>query len=363
MNFAPNLAFSELPGLWITPLLEAEYSGASNLLLIDDELFIYARNLKLYYLLGANLAPSRNWLFKLKGFGRNVFVSEANTEDLGTGMYDFNDAGAWLEAAVKYRAGSGMRTRLGFKGYARRYPHYDPLLDQAAPTLAPPGAEGEEFQSPDIDVGEIWLRQEAAWPGIGVLTNFELRIRDVRYVEQKVLDGVGAVTDEARRDQYLQAGVEIPILLNRSHQFELGYQHTLRATNQRVYDQEFDLYLDYYQYRQHRARARYSVETGLRLGGFPLRGAVGFSYQNRVYVNRPALRQIDDGTEAYDPDRLHAETTLDFSITLRQALFTEWFHVFLSYHGITRSSTTTAGDPVSYNYGYQTVSLGTAVSF
>lgn len=364
---APNLGMTELPGLWLTPVLEMEYVGANNILNMEDEAFLFNQRLDFYYVLGANYDLSKVWQVKLKAFGRTEKTRSAANETLDNGLYNYNDAGGWGEIKADYRLGFPMRTALGYKGYSRRYPYYLPLTGQSGQLAN--SELSEELQQalpPDTqmkscNVGEGWLRQELAWTPVPLLTNFELRIKDVPYTEMPVVQIDGTFGSEIRHDQYFDFSLEVPFMPNEYHQIEIDYAYRLRGSNQNYYDSAAGLPLEgYYNYYQNSVRLLYSFKFAFKLAGFPPQGSAGVSLQNRQYLSRPSRK---DGDQVYVYDDPHWEQGLDFAVTLKQRLFVEWFNLFLSYHGVMQRSNSSVEDGATYNYGYNTFTLGTAFSY
>jgi hypothetical protein len=369
--FAPNVSFSEIPGLWITPAFEFEFTGANNLLQLEDEAFVFQRRMNFYYMLGANYAFSRNWSAKLKGFGRMERAQETNDENIDTGTYNYNDAGAWGEINAKYRLGIPMQSKMGYKAYGRRYPNFaknwrEEYIQAGGDTVTAAGLP-EDLDEKDINVNEFWLRQELTWGKLPLLTNLEARIKGVNYVEMPIVNTDGTLSDDLRQDAYVDVRLELPFYINKYHQLEFDYGYRIRYANTGYYDVSNSTYVGgYYNYRQNRPRLLYNFKLWFPITGFLPRGSVGFSWQNRYYYSRPSVQTEKDaaGNEstAYKWDDPHWESGLDFNITLRQQLFEEWFNVYLSLHSVSQSSNSKE-DAVTYNFKYNTFTLGTAVSF
>jgi hypothetical protein len=364
---APNLGMTELPGLWLTPVFEVEYVGANNILNMEDEAFLFNQRLDLYYVLGLNYDLSKVWQVKLKAFGRTEKTQSAANETLNTGLYNYNDAGGWGEVRADYRLGFPMRTSLGYKGYSRRYPYYLPLtaegdqladseLSQDLQQALPPDTEMKS-----CNVGELWLRQELTWAPVPLLTNVELRLKDVPYTEMPVIQIDGTFGTEIRHDQYVDLSVEIPFMVSEYHQLEFDYAHRLRGSNQNYYDSAAGLPLEgYYNYYQNSFRVLYTFRAGFKLGGFAPQGSAGVSWQKRNYISRPSRQ---DNSQVYSFDDPHWEQGLDFAVTLKQQLIVEWLNLFLSYHGVTQRSNSVVEDGATYNYSYNSFTLGTAFSY
>ncbi len=375
VSAAPNFRFTEVPGLWITPAVEFEYSGANNLLSIDDETFLFAKRLDLYYLIGANYALDRTWSAKLKAFGRLENVAEAADEDLLTGLYDYRDVGGWGEGSSVYSLGTPMRTRLGYKYYQRRYPNYSnaPFVAQYEQTVGPWPAElPRDLREKDMNVSEAWLRQEVSWGDLPVLTNLEVRGRFLDYTQMPVIIEDGTFSSDLRRDTYLDLSLEVPWLLNKYHQLELDYGYRLRISKQNFYDMAQDpvtgenTFLGgYYNYRQNSVRLLYNFTLDWDLAGFPAKGALTLGWTNRLYLSRPPRQKTSSTDEigAYNFGGRHSESTLDAALTFRQALWASWFNLFVSFHLISQSSNTNVSDAASYNYQYHTITAGTGLSF
>jgi len=362
---APNLGFTEIPGLWITPAIEFEYSGANNILLIDDESFIFSKRYNFYYLLGLNYRFTPVWSAKLKGFGRMENTLDAADETVETGFYNYRDLGAWGEICARYGGRLlPMRTRLGYKGYMRRYPNYTnkELIAQLEELF--PGSTSElppDMHEKDINVKGIWLRQELTWGKLPLLTNLEAHFKDIDYTEMLSINEDGTFSHDLRQDNYLELSLELPFLINKYHQLEFDYSHCLRASTQGVYDTNVPVYLEnYYNYYQHHIRLLYNFKFAfIRLGGFPLQGSLSLANQRRQYFNRPS---VQSGEYMFnDP---HWENNTDFGFILRQKLLAKWFNVFMSFHAISQTSNTDAPEgTASSTYQYNTFTLGTAVSF
>ncbi|MEW6516178.1 MAG: hypothetical protein AB1439_04650 [candidate division FCPU426 bacterium] len=366
---APNLGLTELPGLWLTPVFELEYMGANNILNLEDEAFLYNQRLDLYYVLGANYDLSKNWRCKLKAFGRTEKTRSAANETLDQGLYNYNDAGGWGEIGASYHLGVPMRTMFGYKGYTRRYPYYLPLTGQSSQLADSELSQSlqqalpADTQMKSYNVGEVWLRQEFTWTPFPLLTNLEVRFKDVPYTQMPVVQIDGTFGTEKRRDQYADLSLELPCLINDNHQIEIDYAHRLRISNQNYYDSSLGLPLGgYYNYFQNSARLLYTFKFGFTIAGFPPQGSAGVTWQRRQYLSRPS-RQSSDTNDVYNFDNPHWEQGLEFAVTLKQQLFAKWFNVFLSYHGVTQTSNSSVEDGASYNYSYNTFTLGTAISY
>lgn len=367
--FAPNLGFEESPGLWITPTLEFEYNGANNILNLEDEAFLYSRRLDFYYLLGINYRFDRHWQAKLKGFGRIEKVQDAASENMDTGLYNYNDLGAWGEINAKYQLGLPMRSKLGFKGYARRYPNYTnaEFVTEYERTVGPwPADVPRNMHEKDVDVVEFWLRQESTWGRIPLLTNLDFRIKDVKYTEMLQIQSDGTFGDSLRDDVYLDASLELPWLINEFYQLEFDYGYRIRASTQNEYNvQEYLFIPGYFNYYQNNVRLLFNFKFAFTISGYAPRGSIGVTWQERRYFNRPSRQQQYDGDTvgAYVFTDAHWESKVDFGITLRQQLFAKWFNLFLSIHSITQNSNSNVEDAATYIYKFSTFTLGTAVSF
>ena len=371
LYFAPNVRFTEIPGLWITPAVEFEYNGANNILQIDDEAFIFARGYNLYYLLGANYRFNQTWQAKLKGFGRLERSAETSDETLENGIYNYSDAGAWGEVNARYKLGVPMRSKLGYKAYMRRYPNYSvnwrqEFIDEGGDTLTAQ-ALPDDLDEKDINVTEVWLRQEMTWGTFPLLTNIEFHVKNVFYTEMPKYEPDGTFSNELREDIYADIILEIPYMINKFHQIEFDYSYRLHYTATGYYDTSQSAFLDgYYNYRENKPRLLYNFKFWFPITGFAPRGSVSFGWRNRYYYSRPSYQQTGSGENTvteYKWDDPHWESSLDFGITLRQQLFAEWFNLFLSFHAISQTSNSTVEDNATYNYKYNTVTLGTAVSF
>lgn len=372
LSMSPNFRFTEVPGLWITPTLEFEYSSANNLLPVEDQLFLFNKKLDLYLLLGANYAFNRVWSLKAKGFGRLENVVESADEDLNTGLYNYRDAGAWLETAAAYTLGVPMRTKLGFKAYARKYPNFTP--NAVIDALAASGDTVTASQLPkdlhekDCSVSELWLRQELSWGGLPVLTNLELRVQGLAYTEMPVIieDGSYDFTTK-RNDAYVTAAVELPWMPNPYHQLELDLEHTLHHSNQGYYDQgaaEPVFLGGYYDFSEYGLRLLYTPTIPWKVFGFPAKGAVSLGVTDRTYLGRPSMQTSEDYPEgAYNFSALHRETVTDIGLTLRQPMFDPGLSLLLSAHFINQRSNTDVDDNAPYNFKYNTFTLGLAYSY
>ncbi len=368
---APNLGFTEIPGLWITPALEFEYAGANNMLNIDDEAFIFSKRYNLYYLLGLNYRFTPIWSAKLKGFGRMENSLESTDETVETGLYNYRDLGAWTEICARYGGRAlPMRTRLGYKTYLRNYPNYTnaDFVTEYKKTVGPwPKNLPQDLHEKDINVNELWLRQELTWGKLPFLTNLEIHGKQVNYTEMPAIQEDGTFSNDLRQDDYLELSLEFPFLLHKYHQLELDYSYCLRTSNQGVYDTNETVYLDkYYNYHQNHIRLLYNFKlASIKVGVFPPQGSISVANQRRQYFSRPSRQKAngDDATGQYVYDDPHWENNLDFGIILRQKLFAKWFNVFLSFHSIIQTSNTNIEDIAPYSYQYNTFTLGTAVSF
>jgi len=369
LYLAPNLGFTDIPALWITPVIEFEYTGSNNLLNLDDDAFVFNKRLNLYYLLGINYAFNPVWSTKLKGFGRLERMAETADETLNNGLYNYNDIGAWGEISARYRLGLiPMRTKLGYKGYTRRYPNYSnaDLVNQYEEISGDTSTANAIplMYEKDINVGEFWLRNEMTWGRLPVLTNAEIHFKGVYYTEMLKIQEDGTFSSDLRKDAYIDLYLEFPFLINKYHQLELDYAYRLRGSNQGYYDTNNSVFFDgYYNYNQNRFRLLYNFRFAFLITGFSPRGSVSLTWQQRNYYSRPSLQKSDNNDAVYKYDDPHWESNLDFGITLRQQLFAKWLNLFLSFHAITQKSNTNVEDAVSYNYKYNTFTLGTAVSF
>ncbi|MCK5241017.1 hypothetical protein KAR34_01075 [bacterium] len=370
LYFAPNVSFSEIPGLWITPSFEFEFTGANNLLQLEDEAFVFQRRLNFYYLLGANYAFNRAFSAKLKGFGRIEKAQESNNETIDTGIYNYNDAGGWGELSAKYRLGVPMRSKLGYKAYGRRYPNYtnaDFVKLYEEKGLTWPSDIPRDMHEKDINVNEFWLRQEFTWGKLPILTNAEVHIKGVNYVEMPVVNTDATLSDDLRQDGYMDVYLELPFYINKYHQLEIDYNYRIRYANTGYYDVGNGVYLgEYYNYRQNRPRLLYNFKLWFPIAGYLPRGSLSFAWQNRHFYSRPSLQKVstdDQEITEYKWDDPHWESSLDFNITLRQQLFAEWFNLYFSFHSVSQTSNSNVEDNAPYNFKYNTFTLGTAVSF
>ncbi len=365
LYLAPNLGFTEIPGLWITPALEFEYSGTNNILFIDDESFIFSKRYNFYYLLGLNYRFTPVWSAKLKGFGRMENTLETADETVETGLYNYSDLGAWGEICARYGGRVlPMRTRLGYKGYMRRYPNYTNKDFMAQyKKIFPSSTSGlpQDMHEKDINIKSIWLRQELTWGKLPLLTNLETHFKDVDYTEMLSINEDGTFSNDLRQDNYLELSLEIPFLINKYHQLEFDYSYCRRASNQGIYDTNVPVYLEnYYNYYQHHIRLLYNFKFAfIRLSGFPLQGSLSLANHRRQYYSQPSIQSGE-----YRYNDLHWENNTDFGFILRQKLFAKWFNVFMSFHAISQTSNTDNSEGMApYTYQYNTFTLGTAVSF
>jgi hypothetical protein len=368
-DYAPNFRFTELPNLWITPYVEFEYTGANNLLQIEDEAFIFTKRLYFYYVLGATYKFSPAWTVKAKGFGRLENNAETNDETLNNGRYSYRDGGGWLEGSAHYWPAVPQTTKFGYKAYMRRYPfytnadvinRYKETGNTATASLLPDNLHGK-----DINVNETWLRQEIAWGKWPVLTNLELRGRMVRYTEMPVIIEDGTYSQDLRQDAYVDASFELPIQLHRYHQIELDYAYELHGSNQNYYNNGETIYIGgYYNFYQNSVRFLYNLTVPFKIAGYMPKVSLSISGQKRVYPGRPSRQKTsaNDVVGAFTGEA-HWENVGDIGLILKQQLFADWFSLFLSYHGITQESNDNVNDSAPYNYKYNTFTLGSAVSF
>ncbi len=367
LSFSPNFRFKELPNLWITPYFECEYTGSNNLLKIEDEAFVFAKRLYLYWVLGGNYQLGDAWTFKAKGFGRMENDAETNDETLSNGLYSYRDAGGWGEANVRYSS-LPMCTKFGYKAYMRRYPFYSnaDFVKHYEESVGPwPASLPRDMHEKDINVNETWGRQEICWGSWPLLTNLEIHSRQVHYTEMPAILEDGSFSQNLRNDDYLDATVEIPFMLNKYNQFELDYTYTLHVTNQNYYNSSDKTYIGgYYNYYQNYGRFLYNVMLPFKIAGFMPKLSFSIAGQKRIYPGRPARQKADaDDTSGKYVNEAHWENTGDLGITLKQQLFFDWFSLFLSIHSISQSSNTNVNDNATYNYKYNTFTLGTAFSF
>jgi hypothetical protein len=365
LSFAPNFRFTELPNLWITPYIECEYTGANNLLQIEDEAFVFAKRLYLYWVLGANYEFNRLWTLKAKGFGRMENDAETNDETLNNGLYSYRDAGGWMESSFRYWV---MCSKFGYKAYMRRYPFYTnaDFVTQYEQSVGPwPANVSRDLREKDINVNESWGRQEISWGSWPVLTNLEIRYREVNYTQMPSITEDGSFSADLRKDGYLEGILELPVQLHKYHQLELDYNYTLHVSNQNYYSNSEQYFIGgYYNYYQNNVRLLYNLTIPFKITGYMPKLSLSLSGQKRLYPGRPSRQKTSDNDTvgAYTSDP-HWENTGDIGISLRQQLFAEWFNLFLSFHSITQTSNTNVSDNISYNFKYNTFTLGTAVSF
>ncbi len=366
---APNLGFTDWSNLWITPSVEVEYFGTDNVLNIEDESFVFKKTFRCNTLLGGNYQLGKTWQFKLKGFYNIDLNQRPEDETLAGGLFSFYDLGFWAEMRAAYTAGSWpMRTKWGYKSYERKYPHATNAEQIAAYELAGLTTAGLPAGLHDLDIGvhEGWLRQEMTWDRQAVLTNVELRGKWVNYHEQPIILPGPVISPQQRQDQYLDIFVEFPFLINSYHQLELDGGFRARHSNQHFYDPQQDVYLPaYFDYYQYRLRLLYSFTFAFKVAGQTPKGALLYTLQSKQFPHRPAYRFIDAGATqtAYFFDSPHWELSHDLGLTLKQALWVSWAHVFLSVHVISQASNSTAPATVLNNFTYRTFTLGMAVKF
>jgi hypothetical protein len=369
LSCAPNFRFTELPNLWITPYVEFEYTGANNLMQIEDEAFVFAKRLYFFYVLGATYQFSPTWTVKAKGFGRMENDAETNDETLSNGLYSYHDAGAWLEASAHYWPAVPMTSKFGYKAYLRRYPFYtnQDLVNQYKETGNTQTASllPDNLHEKDINVNETWLRQEISWGSWPVLTNFDFRGKLVRYTEMPVILEDGTFSQDLRQDAYIDAACELPIQLHRYHQIELDYAYELHGSNQNYYSNSDKTFIGgYYNYYQNGIRLLYNVTIPFKITGFMPKISLSLAEQWRVYPGRPSRQKTSDNdlVGAYVA-QAHWENTSDLGLVIRQQLFADWYSLFLSFHGIAQTSNDNVDDNAPYNFNYNTITLGTALSF
>jgi hypothetical protein len=173
-----------------------------------------------------------SWSIRPVFFANWIFVNEISGEDLGDGLYDYEEIGGGIESAWTLNNSKERKDelRFGFRYIDREYPNYQSLLSQFDPTIA------LETNEKDLDGYKFNLtydsRAQSDWSR-GLEGIFFVK----DYTDKRTLNENGSlVPDETREDfaEYVNAYVMHP--LGAGWTFRLDGQFVANQSNLDFYD-------------------------------------------------------------------------------------------------------------------------------
>lgn len=255
--------------------------------------------------------------FKPVFFYNTVFLKETADEDLGDGLYDYEDLGGGFENTHLSKDADGKDRRLtyGFNVFRREYPNYRTL--EALASRQPLEDKEKDF---------IGYKADASWRApwwfdtTGRLHGAAL-FKD--YLEKLTIDANGIREDEERQDLYLEAGGSIVKALTEqvSAGFGSTYKHNLSNLN--FYDTRNTLVLTddryfegYYDYHAYELNPSLTV-TGPSFfaGADPSTARLSWAYEKTFYPGRTA-QDVSGTLLGEDQEDRVSRTSVQFSVPM-----------------------------------------------
>ena len=360
-----NTDFAEW--LWLIPTLTMNYTNTAQPLNVEDERFLFQQWLDIYFSGGFNFEFSDAWQVRLRGFYRKDYTVQSADENFGSGLYDYNDWGGYIENVNALTLGdTASELVIGCKYTDKRYPNYSSLISEV--DLEELGYNTPDTEAKEKDYMDItaYISGETEWGKSGWYSMISFTFDYMPYYEQKIFDAIGQTTSAKRIDRYATFEINAPYYYpNNNSGFEISYTLTIRTTDQNYYDRLGDLdennnvfVPDYYNYIKNQARAAFNYEFPNKLFT-DYKPIVTIAYEHELvnYTSRRAKDIAGDYTE-----KLQGDSNSHISFDLRQNIMEHWNYYFnAKYSRYTSNMKWEAY--ASYNYNYLTLSVGTAVSF
>lgn len=373
LGFEANLASSFmantdfLPFIWFIPTLTFNYSNTAQPLNIDDERFLFSQWMDIYLSGGINWQFSDEWELRFRGFYRKDFSQQTKDEQFGKGLYDYIDAGMYVENVNKFQYYYlPIETVCGFKYIDRKFPNYNTLLSEL------PEEVSEYKESPNIYTKEkdtltysFYIDNNLQWGETNWFTRLYFSYDYIPYMEQKVIDIDGSLSNARRIDRYITLSLTVPYYATEMSGIELGYDFINKITNQNYLDtmgtsSDFsdDKYIEnYYNYYQHIARFALNYEFPYKLlSAYKPIATIGLSLDVTQYGTRFAKNK-----EGKYISQKQQDINYTLSLNIRQNIMEFWNYYFTIAY--TKYNSNMQWETFGiYNYSYLTLLLGTGVS-
>ncbi len=365
-SFMANTDF--LPFIWFIPTFTFNYSNTAQPLNIDDERFLFSQWMDIYLSGGINWQFNDNWEIRLRGFYRKDFSQQTKDEQFSKGLYDYIDAGFYTENVNKFQYYYiPIETTIGFKYIDRKFPNYKTLLTEL------PSEVSEYKESPNTYTKEkdnltyrFYIDNNLQWGESNWFTKLSFSYDYIPYMEQKVIDIDGSLSDARRIDRYITLSLTVPYYATEMSGIELGYDFINKITNQNYLDtmdtsNDFsdDKYIEnYYNYYEHLINFALNYELPYKLlSDYKPVAIIGLSLDIIQYGTR--LAKNKEGKYKSEKQQDHNYT---LSLDIKQNIMEFWnYYITVAY---TKYSSNMQWETFGiYNYSYLTVLLGTGVSF
>ncbi len=373
LGFEANLATSFMANtdflsfLWFIPTLTFNYSNTAQPLNIDDERFLFSQWMDIYLSGGINWQSTDDWELRCRGFYRKDFSQQTKDEQFGTGLYDYIDTGFYIENVNKFQYYYiPIETTIGFKYIDRKFPNYKTLL------TALPEEVSEYKESPNTYTKEkdtltysFYIDNNLQWTDSNWFTRLSFSYDYIPYIEQKVIDIDGSLSDARRIDRYVTLSLTVPYYATEMSGVEFGYEFINKMTNQNYLDtmgtsNDFsdDKYIEtYYNYYQHLVKFAINYEFPHKLlSNYKPIAIIGLSLDITQYGTRLAKNR-----EGKYKSEKQLDNNYTLSLNIRQNITEIWNYYFTIAY--TKYNSNMQWETFGiYNYSYLTIFLGTGIS-
>ncbi|MDI6791973.1 MAG: hypothetical protein QME81_03780 [bacterium] len=327
LGAAPIIKVKDGGNIWLSPSYEFRFSGNSQPLQVEEEETVFFdRTLEHLLLFGLNrLNPG--WKLKANGFYRKNLSNLSQEEDMGKGLYDYDDLGGWTEIRWLVRS---VELEAGYKYTQREYPNYKmPLLSDHEVTFTGAGEKDSQFH-------KIWLGGSITAHPLFAQIKYTRQRQD--YDHQILLTSL----DTARQDNIHQLDLEAawqrlcPVL-----SLKAGYSYLTEDSNQSELDlSEWRIRPDFFDYDQH------TFHLGLSLPLLPrLKTGASYCFISRQYKERPA-RWID-GNRLEETEKSRID---DLEFYLQYLFSPRWKAFVLANYIHSWSNTKYSASQLNYDY-------------
>jgi len=226
--FAPNVRLTNRS--YLLPLYQGAYLKQYQVVNEDEGNQRYSENmthntsLSYYYRLTDRLSA------KVTGISRLQFNNETSDESWGTGLYDYRDFGAALDATYRFRQAKDMLGEFfaGFEYYMRLYPNYRSLISLISVT-AP------ETHEKDYNGYQIISGYRVFTPRYNAELKYTLLIK--YYLDKRLIGDLGILENDSHRMDYFHMGnLSLSIPLEKHLTLALNTSATYNTSNQNYYD-------------------------------------------------------------------------------------------------------------------------------
>lgn len=340
-------------GSWlITPNYDFDYSSVNNVIVVDEEVFLYYQHMTNRIELGGAWRSRGGQRIGLKAFHTAVNGVGSVDEKLSTGVYNYNDSG--LKASYSIKTPSRSNYSVGLSTYGRKYPHYLSL-------------DAAQRHEKDAAVAKFNADAEINWPTkTPFMSLLSYSLQSANYTDAPIIDETGTTNTAAdggatmRRDIVHTFGLTLPFEFGAS-KWGIGYALEARNSNVNHLDSSQFVYIpSYNSYVEHGMLFSFAWDFEgpwwvLQAPEITLDADVHY----RLYDER--LAKKSDGTYEQYPAK-QADNRYQARIGFNSPVTKHWaFNSSMDFLGVTSNNLDATSSLV--NYKFYTLRVGAQFSY